>query len=108
MLGISGWEFFVVLLIAIAIVPAKNWPDVARAFARFVRWARALIGKVQDGIDDIENEIAKDLPINKLSQKTMDDMIETFSTPILPGGKAPDSRRSLRARSAQGGKKCRA
>lgn len=84
MLGISGAEFLVILVIAIAVVPAKNWPDVARAFGRFARWTRNIIGRIQDGVDNIENEIAKDLPIDKLSRKTMDDMIETFSTPVKP------------------------
>jgi Sec-independent protein translocase protein TatA len=88
MFGISGAEFIVILLIAIAVVPAKCWPDVARFFGRAVRYIRDAAGKIQDGIDDMENEIAKDLPIDSLSQKTMDDMIGTFSTPAKPMARA--------------------
>ncbi|MDR2269036.1 MAG: hypothetical protein LBD94_02520 [Rickettsiales bacterium] len=82
MFGISGAEFLIVLIIAIAVVPAKNWPDVARMVGKFVRYVKNIIGKLQDGIDNFENEVAKDLPLDNLSQKTMDDMIETFSTPV--------------------------
>jgi Sec-independent protein translocase protein TatA len=88
MFGISGSEFLVILIIAIAVVPAKEWPAVARFFCKAVRYFRNVIGKIQDGIDEVENEITKDLPIDKLSQKTMDDMIETFSTPVKRKPKA--------------------
>jgi Sec-independent protein translocase protein TatA len=84
MLGISGMEFLVIVIVAIAVVPAKSWPDVARAVGKTVRYIRNIMGKIQDGIDGLENEMAKDLPIDSLSQKTMDDMVETFSTPIKP------------------------
>jgi Sec-independent protein translocase protein TatA len=84
MFGISGAEFIVILMIAIAVIPAKQWPAVARFFGRAIRYMRDVAGKIQDGIDSMEDEIAKDLPIDNLSQKTMDDMIETFSTPAKP------------------------
>jgi Sec-independent protein translocase protein TatA len=81
MFGISGAELIVILIVAVAVIPANRWPSVARFFGRLVRNVRHIAGKIQDGIDEMENEIAKDLPIDSLSQKTMDDMIETFSTP---------------------------
>jgi Sec-independent protein translocase protein TatA len=84
MFGISGMEFFVILIIAVAVIPAKDWPAVARFLGRAVRYVKNIIGKIQDGIDNVENEIAKDLPIDNLSQKTMNDMIGTFSTPTKP------------------------
>ncbi|MDR3208598.1 MAG: twin-arginine translocase TatA/TatE family subunit [Rickettsiales bacterium] len=84
MLGISGLEFLVILIIAVAVVPANRWPEVARWLGKIVRHIRNIIGRIQDGIDDLENEIAKEVPIDKLSQRTMDDMIETFSTRIKP------------------------
>ena len=82
MLGISGIEFLVIIVIAIAVIPARDWPVAARAIGKFARWIRHAVGKIQDGIDDMENEIAKDFPVDNLSQKTMDDMIATFATPI--------------------------
>jgi len=84
MLGISGWEFLVILIIAIAVVPARDWPSVMRFLGRAARRIRNAVGKIQDEIDDLEDKIAKDMPIDALSQKTMDDMIGTFSTPIKP------------------------
>jgi Sec-independent protein translocase protein TatA len=81
MLGISGAEFFVVLVVAVAVVPADRWADVARFMGRAVRRAREIIGRIQDGVDNLENEISKDLPIDNLSRQTMSDMIETFSRP---------------------------
>ena len=84
MLGVSGMEFLVILLVAVAVIPASRWPDVARFVGKIVRYIRREIGKIQDGIDELENEVMKDLPVDSLSQKTMDDMIETFSTPAKP------------------------
>jgi Sec-independent protein translocase protein TatA len=84
MFGISGMEFFIILIIAIAVIPAREWPAIARFLGRAVRYVKDIIGKIQDGIDNMENEIAKDLPIDNLSQKTMSDMIGTFSTPAKP------------------------
>jgi len=88
MFGISGLEFLAILLVAIAVIPAKDWPNVARAIGKFVRHARGFIGKIQDGIDRIEDEIHKEIPIDKLSQKTMNDMVETFSTYSPPRKRA--------------------
>ena len=71
-----------ILIIAIAVVPAKDWPDVLRFFGKLARYVRNIVWEIQDGLDNMENEIAKDLPVDELTQKTMSDMIETFSTPI--------------------------
>jgi len=84
MLGIGGGELLVILIVAIALIPAKRLPDVIGFVARAVRGIRRLAGKIQDSVDNLEDEIAKDLPIDSLSQKTMDDMLETFSSPVKP------------------------
>ena len=34
MFGISLSEFFVIIVVAVLIVPSKKWPDVARFLAR--------------------------------------------------------------------------
>jgi Sec-independent protein translocase protein TatA len=88
MFGISGEEFLVILLVAVIVTPSKHWPMVARTFARFVKYIRNVLGKIQDNIDSIESEIEKDIPIDKLSKKTMDDMMATFSSPIKPRKRA--------------------
>lgn len=87
MFGISGSEFLVILIVAIIIVPSSKWPDVAKSLGKLFRAVKELFGKIQDNIDDLENNIAKDMPIDKLSKKTMDDMIETFSSPVKKGRK---------------------
>lgn len=81
MFGISGMEFLIILTVAIIIVPVKKWPDVARFIGSLVRRLKIFIGKVQDEIDNIHDNVAKDIPVDSLSQKTMDDMIATFRTP---------------------------
>lgn len=82
MFGISGEEFLVILLIAVIIIPAKHWPAVARNFAKFIKYIKNLIDKIQDGIENLENKIEKEVPLDKLSKKTMDDMMATFSSPV--------------------------
>ena len=48
MFGISWTEFLVILLVAVCVVPARYWPDVARFFARAVKYIRNLIWKITD------------------------------------------------------------
>lgn len=82
MFGISGLEFLVIVIVAIAVIPAKNWPGVARFIANTIRYFKNVISKIQDNVDELQNEITKDLPIDSLSQKTMDDMVATFASPV--------------------------
>ena len=82
MFGISAMELLVILVVAIAVIPSKDWPNVVRWIAKFIRGVRNMAGKIEDQISEFENTITKDLPIDKLSQKTMDDMIASFSTPV--------------------------
>ena len=82
MFGISGSEFLIILIVAALVIPASKWPDVARILARIINYIKIVIGKIQDNVDNIKEEIEKEIPIDKLSQKTMDDMLETFRTPV--------------------------
>ena len=84
MLGIGGGELLVILIVAVALIPPRRLPDVIGFAARAVRHVRRLAGKIQDSVDNLQDEIAKDLPVDSLSQKTMDDMLETFSSPAKP------------------------
>ena len=57
MFGISWAEFFVVLLVAVLVIPARNWPDVAKFLARLVKFFRELIWKITDASENIKNQI---------------------------------------------------
>ncbi|MDR1207206.1 MAG: hypothetical protein LBK26_02220 [Rickettsiales bacterium] len=81
MLGISGAEFLIILIVAAAVIPARNWPDVARAIARAVKTVREIIWKITDATEEIKERIERDAPIDKLTQKTMDDVMSAFVSP---------------------------
>ena len=79
MFGISGPEFVVILLVAILIVPGKNWPDVARFIARIVRVVRDLIWRITDASEKIKTQIDLEKPIDELIKTTTDDILADFS-----------------------------
>ena len=81
MFGISGGEFLIILVIAIAVIPARSWPDVARAAARVVKFVRGVIWKITDATEEIKDRIEREAPIAELSQKTMNDVMNAFRTP---------------------------
>ena len=66
MFGISWTEFLVILLVAICIVPAKYWPDVARFFAHVVKYVRNLIWKINDFSEEVQQRIELEKPIDDL------------------------------------------
>ena len=68
MLGISWTEFLVILLVAVCIVPAKYWPDVAKFLARAFKYIRNIVWKITDFSENLQQRI--DL------EKTIDDLIE--------------------------------
>jgi len=74
MFGISWTEFLVILLVAICVVPAKYWPDVARFFARVVKYIRNIIWKITDFSEAIQQRIDLEKPIDDLIQNATDDM----------------------------------
>jgi len=78
MLGISAAEFLLILVVAIAVIPAKDWPTVARAAARTVKFVRDLIWKISESAEKIREQIDLEQPIDKLSQQTMDDVMSAF------------------------------
>jgi len=81
MFGISAGEFLVILVIAIAVIPAKHWPDVARTGARTIKFIREIIWKITDAAEEIKEQIELEKPIAELSQKTMDDVMSAFVSP---------------------------
>ena len=66
MFGISWTEFLVILLVAICVVPAKYWPDVARFLARCVKYIRNLIWKINDFSEEVQQRIELEKPIDDL------------------------------------------
>ena len=74
MFGISWTEFLLILLVAICVVPAKYWPDVARFLARIVKYIRNLIWKITDFSEAVQQRIDLEKPIDDLIQNATDDM----------------------------------
>ena len=75
MFGISWTEFLVILLVAICVVPAKYWPDVARFFARVFKYLRNLVWRVTDFTESVQQRIELEKPI--------DDLIETATNDVF-------------------------
>lgn len=74
MFGISWTEFFVILLVAICVVPAKHWPEVARFFARIVKYIRKIVWKITDFSEEVQQRIELEKPIDDLLQNATNDM----------------------------------
>ena len=60
MFGISWAELFVILLVAVLVVPARLWPDVARFLARVVNFVRRAMWKITDATENIKQQIELD------------------------------------------------
>jgi len=74
MFGISATEFIVILLVAICVIPAKYWPEVAKFFARVVKYIRKIIWKISDFSEEVQQRIDLEKPIDDLLQNATDDM----------------------------------
>ena len=74
MFGISWTEFLVILLVAICVVPVKNWPDVARFFARVFKYIRNLIWKITDFSENLQQRIDLEKPIDDLIENAVDNV----------------------------------
>ena len=79
MFGISWAEFIVILLVAILVVPARYWPDVARALARAVKFSRGIVWKITDAGEKIKEQIELEEPINDIMHTTTRDVLDAFS-----------------------------
>ena len=80
MFGISWTEFLVILLVAICVVPAKYWPDVARFVARIVKYIRQFIWKITDVSQQIQDRIELEKPINDLIENATNEIFENKKT----------------------------
>ena len=62
MFDIGGWEFLVVIVIAIIVIGPKDLPGTIRTVTGWIRKARELAREFQSGLDDLAREqIAKAL-----------------------------------------------
>ena len=96
MFGISIGEFLIILVVAIAVIPVKNWPDVARAAAQVIRFVRGIVWKITDAAEKIKEQIELEKPIAELSKKTMDDVMSAFRTEAPKGKSKLKATRSRR------------
>ena len=74
MFGISWTEFLVIILVAICVVPVKDWPSVARFFGRVFKWIRNLVWKITDVSEQIQQRIDLEKPIDDLIENATNDM----------------------------------
>ena len=66
MFGISWAEFLVILLVAVVVIPARMWPDVARFLARVITFVRKMIWKITDASEQIRQQIDLEKPIDDI------------------------------------------
>lgn len=83
MFGISWSEFFVIVLVAILVIPSRLWPDVARFLARVVKAVRQIIWKITDASENLKQQIDLEKPIDELIHRTTNDVLDGFSE-VLP------------------------
>ncbi len=79
MFGISWAEFIVILLVAVLVIPARYWPDVARWLARAVKFIRKIVWKITDASEKIKEQIELEEPINDIMNTTTRDVLDAFS-----------------------------
>lgn len=70
MFGISWTEFLVILLVAICIIPARHWPDIARFLGRAFKYIRDLVWKISDISEELQHRIDLEKPIDDLIANT--------------------------------------
>ena len=76
MFGISWTEFLVIILVAICVVPAKYWPDIARFFAHAVKYVRNIIWKINDFSEEMQQRIELEKPIDDLISNAAENMFQ--------------------------------
>ncbi len=56
MFDIGGWEFLIVIVIAIVVIGPKDLPGTIRTVSSWIRRARELAREFQNGLDDLARE----------------------------------------------------
>ena len=57
MFDIGGWEFLIIVVVAILVIGPKDLPGMIRSVMGWVRRARELASEFQSGIDDLAQEV---------------------------------------------------
>lgn len=70
------------MFVAVLVVPARLWPDVARFLARMVKFVRSMVWKITDASENIKQQIELEQPVDEMLKKTTDEILDTFSTVI--------------------------
>lgn len=94
MFGISWTEFLVIVLVAVLVIPAKHWPDVAKFLAGLVNFIRHILWKITDASEKIKQQIDLEKPIDDLVRTTTEDVLKDFSTPIKQVKKTKPKKRT--------------
>ena len=81
MFGISWAEFLVIFLVAVAVIPSRMWPDVARFLARAIRFVRNIIWRVTDASEKLKEQIELERPIDEMIKTTTDEILDGISVP---------------------------
>ena len=105
MFSISGPEFLVIILVAVLVVPGRQWPDVIRFVARVVRFVRDLIWKITDASEKIKTMIDLERPIDEIIKTTTDDILSDFSTKRKSSKKKTTAKKTLSGRKKTSGRK---
>ena len=78
MFDIGGWEFLIVIVIAIIVIGPKDLPGAIRTVTGWIRRARELAREFQSGIDDLARETDMDNVKNEIqSGLGLDDITGT-------------------------------
>jgi len=60
MFDIGGWEFLIIIVVAIIIVGPKDLPGVVKTASEWIRRARGLAREFQSGMEDLAREVELD------------------------------------------------
>ncbi|MDA1324169.1 MAG: Sec-independent protein translocase protein TatB [Proteobacteria bacterium] len=81
MFDIGGWEFLIVIVVAIIVIGPKDLPGAIRTLTGWIRRARELARDFQSGIDDLAREADMDNVKNEIqSGLGLDDITGTGNT----------------------------
>lgn len=108
MFGISWAEFLVILLVAVLVIPARLWPDVARWLARAITYVRKTLWRITDAGEQIKQQIDLEQPIDDLIRTTTQDVLSQISTPLKGADKTGVRSKSKNTKNSTTANKTRA
>ena len=72
MFDIGGWEFLIIVVVAILVIGPKDLPGMIRSVMGWVRRARELASEFQIGIDDLAQEVE----LEKIGEEFRDSVVQ--------------------------------